>query len=108
MSEERAMAGATKHDSTKVKLEFLPYDALEEVTRAIESGNTAYGARDWERGMSYSRLFGAACRHLCVEWWQKRSRSDRDSGRSHLAHAAACILMLLAYELRRIGTDDRP
>jgi hypothetical protein len=33
---------------------------------------------------------------------------DHESGRSHLAHAACCVLFLLAYERRKVGTDDRP
>ncbi len=94
-----------KYDIGKLRLDLLPFDALEEVGRVLTTGADKYGDRNWERGMAWSRLLGAALRHLFS--WAMRSGRDAESGRSQLAHAAADILFLLAYEIRGIGEDDR-
>lgn len=99
------MSEAKKFDTGKTPWELLPMDALAEVAKVLQFGATKYGAYNWTRGMSYSRLVGAACRHLLQEWWCGR-KVDSETGLSHLAHAACCILFLLAYELRGIGEDD--
>jgi len=64
------------------------------------------GARNWEQGMAWSRLYAATFRHLTA-WWGGE-RTDQETGLSHLAHAGCCVCFLIAFELRGIGTDDRP
>lgn len=64
------------------------------------------GARNWERGMAWSRPFAALQRHLTA-WWEGE-RADPETGMSHLWHAGCCIVFLISFELRGIGTDDRP
>lgn len=64
------------------------------------------GDRNWELGMSWSRVFGAAMRHLWA-WWKKEDK-DPETGYSHLWHAFTCIAFLIAYEQRNAGKDDRP
>ena len=55
--------------------------------------------------MAYGRLFAAAMRHL---WeWKRGNNTDYETGLPHLAHAAACCLMLLDLEKLGIGEDDR-
>ena len=102
------MAGI-KHDSDKIRWELLPFDALESVAKIFTHGAKKYNDRNWEAGMNYSRLYGAAMRHLS-SWFMKRNGgTDPEFGESHLAHAACCILFLLAYEQRgMIKWDDRP
>lgn len=70
------------------------------------------GARNWERGMNWSQLFRACNSHLW-KWWMniddgKGPGMDEDTGKSHLLHAGCCLLFLIAYELRKVGEDDRP
>ena len=64
------------------------------------------GARNWEKGMDWSRVYGALLRHL-FSWWRGYDK-DPETGLSHLAHAGCCVLFLLAYTLRNVGKDDRP
>ena len=104
--EPKALGEAVKLDGGKVGAHLLPYDAILEVCRVYDFGAGKYAARNWELGMSYSRLFAACMRHLWA-WWQGQDR-DPETGLSHLTHAAFCVLGLLAYELRKSGTDDRP
>lgn len=55
--------------------------------------------------MAWGRLLAAALRHLFA--WAQGDDFDRESGRRHLAHAACCVLMLLALVMRGVGKDDR-
>lgn len=63
------------------------------------------GARNWEAGMDWSRVFSALQRHTWA-WWGGEDK-DPETGFSHLEHAACCIMFLNAYEQRGIGKDDR-
>lgn len=95
-----------KNDQEKNRLDLLPFDALEEVGQILTLGAAKYGVGNWRKGMAWHRLFGAALRHLWA--WYRREETDPESGRSHLAHAACCVLFLLSYTLTKSGEDDRP
>ena len=95
-----------KHDQSKVRLELLPWEALWEIGKVLTFGAEKYGDRNWKEGMKWSRLQGAATRHLSQ--WALRENGDDETGLSHLAHAGCCILFLLTYEVVGIGDDDRP
>lgn len=97
---------AEKFDGDKVPLDLLPVDALEEIGKVLAFGAKKYGPRNWEKGMTWGRLYAALLRHLFA-WW-KGEDFDEETGLSHLAHAACCVLFLLALMLRAGGTDDRP
>ena len=96
-------------DAGKPRMDLLPGDALLEVAKAMSPGigfpEGHYPARNWEKGLFWGDLFGSLQRHSWV-WFQGKDLND--SGLPHLAHAAACILMLLASVMREIGEDDRP
>lgn len=97
-----------KDDEGKAPWHLLPYDAINEVLRVLAYGAKKYAPRNWEKGMDWDRCYSAAMRHM-TDWYMRRDGSgDKDTGISHLAHAICCLLFLLAYELRRIGTDTRP
>lgn len=73
----------------------------------ISSLNPSTGDRNWELGISYSRVFGALMRHLWL--WFSNAGPDKETGFSHLAHAGCCIFFLLTYEQRKMDSfDDRP
>lgn len=94
-----------KHDEGKRRYDLIPYDALEEIIKALEHGAEEYSDWNWLKGTVWSRYFAPAMRHLTA-WWMGESR-DAESGLSHLAHAGACILFLITYEKRLLGKDDR-
>jgi hypothetical protein len=96
---------AVKHDGDKARWDLLPFDALDEVALVLKYGAQKYASRNWEKGMSWGRLLGAALRHLGA--WACGIEVDAESGHPHLAHAACCVLMLLALVKRNVGTDDR-
>ena len=94
-----------KHDEGKPRWDLLPFDALDDVAAVLEFGARKYADRNWEKGMAWGRLLGAACRHLSA--WARGTYLDSESGLPHLAHAACCVLMLGALAKRGVGTDTR-
>ena len=92
------MAEGLKHDNEKPRWDLLPYDAVEEVVKVLTYGANKYEARNWERGIEYSRLFAAAQRHMVA--WMKGEDIDPESNRHHLAHAVCELLFILAFEQR--------
>lgn len=98
---------ARKDDAGKAPWSLLPWDSAAKVVDVLEYGCRKYSARDWEKGMEWSRLHDAMFRHMFL-WFQMGEQFDAESGLPHLAHIACCALFLQAYELRGVGTDDRP
>ncbi len=98
-------AGGIKHDSGKLRWDLLPPEPIEGIVKVLTIGAAKYSDRNWESGMSWSRVFAALMRHLWA-WWRGED-NDPETGESHLDHAACCILFLRTYAARCIGTDDR-
>jgi len=96
---------AVKHDSDKPSTDLLPFTALIAVSRVMGSGSKKYGPHNWKGGFAWRRLLGAALRHLFD--WARGINRDPETGESHLAHAACCVLMLLEHEAEGLGADDR-
>ncbi len=118
-----ATGGGYKLDQGKPRWELAPMDAFEAVVKvqtwAINKelrGDKAYPERNWERGMHWSRVWGALMRHSWKWWWAKMlgpklgfTATDDESGFSHAWHVATCACFLVSYELRGMdGFDDRP
>lgn len=99
-------AEGLKEDSGKLRFDLLPPDALEELARVYTVSLAKYPERNWEKGIRYGKIFGAACRHL-LRWW-RGEENDPEDGISHMAHAAWNCMTLLAFSLRRKHEfDDR-
>ena len=90
-----------KDDKGKLPYELLAPEFLEATCRVLQFGADKYGVRNWEKGMAWSRPFGALMRHMWA-WWRGEV-ADPESGKSHLHHAACCIMFLIAYEERRLA-----
>ena len=97
-----------KADTGKIRVDLLPVDVLEEVSKVLTHGAKKYEDRNWEKGISYNRCYGALLRHVWA-WWRKEDK-DPETGLSHLSHAICNLMFLLAYELRGKGKDydNRP
>jgi hypothetical protein len=83
-----------------------PWDSFRAIVIMLGHGTTKREPRAWESGRSWAEEFSALQRHL-TSWFSGEHR-DPHSGRSHLWHAGARLVILIAMELRGIGTDDRP
>ncbi len=96
---------AKKFDSGKPQIQMIPPIAIKEEAMVMGFGAAKYDEFNWAKGMKWSRLVGAAMRHI-VSWNEGESK-DPESGVSHLAHARCCLGMLMAYEAHGLGEDDR-
>ena len=96
---------AIKHDEGKVRVELLSTQAMEEIGKVLTFGANKYDDNNWRKGFKWSRLIGAAMRHLFA--WIRGEDKDKETGLSHLAHCGCCIMFLLEHELNGLGEDDR-
>lgn len=95
-----------KFDKDKIRIDLIPPELIEELGKVLTHGAKKYKPRNWEEGMSWTRIFAALQRHLWA--WLSKETMDKDSKLSHLSHAVCNLAFLIAYEKRNIGEDDRP
>ena len=96
-----------KFDVGKTRYELLPPEFLESVAQILTFGAQKYADRNWERGMDWSRAYGALMRHMWA-WWGGEDL-DKETGKSHLWHAGCELAFLIAWEARGMTQfDDRP
>lgn len=94
-----------KDDQEKIRLELVPPDALLEIGKVLTFGAQKYAPRNWERGMSWSRILGAILRHTMAI--MRGEDRDPETGLLHSAHLGCCAMFLISFQLRKIGEDDR-
>lgn len=94
-----------KQDGGKPRMDLIAPEMLVGTANVLAFGAAKYSERNWERGMSWGRCFGALMRHMWA-WWAGAD-ADPETGYSHLHHAACCLMFLIAYEERKTGIDDR-
>lgn len=95
----------TKDTKNKPRLDLVPTALLYGVAKAMEFGAQKYGRNDWRDGGSYGDYVAALLRHVLA--FHDGEDHAPDSGVHHLAHAGACIAMLLDWQARGLGDDDR-
>ena len=96
---------AEKHEEGKLQHHLMPREGYEEVLRALAFGADKYEPHGWAKGTKWSKYFDAALRHSWDWWWGETH--DPESGLHPLAHAVCCLLFLIVYDKKKIGTDDR-
>lgn len=94
-----------KFDGEKPDYSLLSAHSLEEIAKVMTYGKRKYSAHNWRIGISNSRLFSAAMRHLWA--WMRGEDFDSETKLSHLAHAGCCVMMLLENIQLRPELDDR-
>ena len=88
-----------KYDSDKPRPELMHPEFLMAVSRVLACGAKKYSDDNWKRVDNLrGRYTGAALRHM-FQYMQGETK-DEETGESHLAHAACC-LMFLYYEEQR-------
>lgn len=91
----------------KIPLHLAPPSAVHQLALAFKDGAAKYGPYNWrETQVSASTYYGAALRHLTA-WWDGEDISE-DAGVHHLAHAMACLAIVLDAEGIGKLVDDRP
>lgn len=92
---------------TKAPLELVPPAAIIHMAMAMKNGAAKYGPYNWRDKKVQAMVYiGAAQRHLLS--YLDREDDASDSGVHHLAHAMACLGILLdAFETGNL-IDNRP
>jgi hypothetical protein len=92
--------------SDKIPLHLFPMTATIYGTMALLDGALKYGRANWRvAGVRASIYYDACLRHIS-KWFEGKD-IDADSGLPHLAHAMACIVILIdAIEAGKLK-DDR-
>lgn len=94
--------GASRSNQTgKGRYDLIPPCAMKRLALRYEGGAVAHGDRNWEQGMSASRCYGAAIRHL-NQW------SDGEVDEDHLGAAMWNVAALMFAEDKRPEHLDLP
>lgn len=100
------LAGAAiKFDQGKLPLHLLSTEAMNQTAAVLQFGAQKYAEHNWRKGFTWSRPLAAAMRHITA--FNNGEDKDPESGFSHLAHAACCIMFLLEFEKTHKHLDDR-
>lgn len=92
--------------SDKLPLHLFPSTAIIYGALALLDGALKYGRSNWRiAGVRASIYYDAAMRHLSK--WFEGEDIDTDSGLPHLAHALACIAILIDAKEAENLKDDR-
>jgi hypothetical protein len=106
LSEVTKAAGtALKFDTDKLPLHLLSTEAMNQTAAVLKFGAEKYAEHNWRKGFAWSRPLSAAMRHITA--FNAGEDTDPESGLSHLAHAACCIMFLLEFEKTHQDLDDR-
>lgn len=92
--------------SQKLPLHLWPTTATAMGCLGLMDGALKYGRANWRSaGVRASIYFDAANRHLAA--WFEGESADPDSGLPHLAHALACLAIIVDAEAAGLLVDDR-
>ena len=101
----KTTAGAIKFDQDKLPLHLLSTEAMNQTAAVLAFGAQKYAEHNWRKGFQWGRPLSAAMRHITA--FNNGEDKDPESGLSHLAHAACCIMFLLEFEKTHKHLDDR-
>ena len=102
---QKQMGTALKFDQNKLPLHLLSTEAMNQTAAVLAFGAQKYAEHNWRNGFAWSRPLSAAMRHITA--FNAGEDRDPESGLSHLAHAACCIMFLLEFEKTHPHLDDR-
>ena len=104
-TDSKKSGSAMKFDDNKLPVNLLSTEALNQTAAVLKFGADKYHAHNWRDGFAWSRPLAAAMRHIMA--FNDGEDRDPESGLSHLAHAACCIMFLLEFEKTHPELDDR-
>jgi hypothetical protein len=89
-----------KYDDGKLRWSLLPLEEIEQVIDVLEFGAKKYKEDNWKKVAleenGAKRYFNACLRHVISSF--KGEILDKESKKSHLAHAICCLLFWLWLE----------
>lgn len=109
MSDQTNVNGLNPKDAvgvTKPSMTIVPKVPLYHMAAAFEDGSRKYGRHNWrEVNVLASVYLDAAVRHLTL--WEAGEEVADDSSVHHLAHAMACLAILIDAQAHGTLSDDR-
>lgn len=99
------MSGGTKADGDKLQMGLISSRFLRGLAGVLTFGATKYSKHNWRQGIELSRLYNALQRHLTD--WNDGIDLDPETQKSHLYHAACCLMFLAELSETRPELDDR-
>ena len=91
----------------KVQLNLVPPSSIIYQALAMEDGARKYGPYNWRQNKVIASIYvAAAMRHL--HSWLDGEECASDSGKPHLAHALACLGIIVDAKETGNLVDDRP
>lgn len=96
----------TKYDQGKSRYDLIPPEGLQALADVLTMGAEKYTDRGWEAGtLTFGRVFAAMMRHSWA--WFRGEDVDKESNLPHMAHVAWGAFVLITFQSRKIGKDDR-
>ena len=96
---------ALKFDEGKAPMSLISNEFLTQVAMVMEFGKKKYAAHNWRQGFDWNRPLDASLRHIHA--FTDGEDKDPESGLSHLAHAACCLMFLIEFEKTHKHLDNR-
>lgn len=75
------------------------------VASVLTHGAKKYEPNNWRKGLPWTRIYASTLRHLLL--WATGEDKDKDSGLSHLSHAATNLMFLITWARTHKELDDR-
>ena len=97
----------TRFGVAKPPLNLIPGPARAHIAMALQDGQRKYGRANWRVDPVTASTYLNACERHLTAWTEGEERA-KDSGVHHLAHAAACLIILLDAQECKSLQDDRP
>jgi hypothetical protein len=92
----------------KVQLNLVPMSSIVYQALAMQDGAKKYGPYNWRANKVIASIYIAACMRHLGAWYDAGEELAEDSQKPHLAHALACIGIIVdALETGNL-VDDRP
>lgn len=91
----------------KPRLSLVPPASLIYQALAMQNGAVKYGAYNWREKKPAASIYYEACMRHMASWFDGEENAE-DSGIPHLAHAIACIGIIIDCKETGNLIDDRP
>lgn len=94
---------ALRYDAGKPPISLVPPEAILALAEVSDFGAKKYSVRNWEKGMSYSRMYDSCQRHLLA--YLGGEYRDTESNLPHLYHALWNIAGLITFHERNMDAE---
>ena len=97
---------ALRYDAKKSRVDLIDPNFILALGEHYRLGAEKYADRNWEKGMSWSRCYGSALRHMAA--FMAGEDNDPETGSPHVIAAAWNMAALYYYMTNHRDKDDRP